>query len=160
MIGEKYVLLADDDVHLAHLTLGAFADLETAVKIVLVSDGTEALDYLYKRGKYEDRPDDNPAVVLLDVKMPKVDGLEVLQQVKGDARLKVTPIVMLTSSRDERDILRSYQLGANAYVVKPAHFPEFIDVVKRLVLFWAQINEPPPIVAPLPTASPAGTLRI
>jgi CheY-like chemotaxis protein len=110
---------------------------------VVVRDGAEALDYLYRRGSYATRAEGNPAVVLLDLKMPKVDGLEVLRQAKRDPQLKVVPIVMLTSSREEQDLVKSYELGANAYVVKPIDFHQVIEAIKQLGLFWAVINEPP-----------------
>jgi len=109
-----------------------------------VGDGEEALDYLYQRGKFMARPSGNPAVLLLDLKLPKVDGLEVLQQIKTDDRLKMIPVVVLTSSREERDMVASYQLGVNAYVVKPVDFHAFVNAVKELGIFWALINEPPP----------------
>jgi DNA-binding response OmpR family regulator len=102
------------------------------------------LDYLYCRGEFDARVNGNPAVLLLDLKLPKVDGLEVLAQIKSDERLKIIPVVMLTSSHEERDMVRSYRLGVNAYVVKPVDFHEFINAVKELGIFWALINEPPP----------------
>ena len=107
-------------------------------------DGQEALDYLYSRGKFSDRVNENPAVILLDLKLPKVDGLEVLQQVKSDERLRMIPVVMLTSSHEEKDMMQSYKLGVNAYVVKPVDFHEFVNAVKELGVFWAVINQPPP----------------
>jgi len=107
-------------------------------------DGEDALDYLYQRGKFKTRANGNPAVLLLDLKLPKVDGLEVLQQIKTDDRLKMIPVVVLTSSREESDMVTSYQLGVNAYVVKPVDFHEFVNAVKELGIFWALINEPPP----------------
>jgi CheY-like chemotaxis protein len=109
-----------------------------------VRDGEEALDYLFRQNSFSSRPDDLPAVVMLDLKMPKVDGLEVLQRMKGDARLKVIPVVVMTSSREEQDLQKCYQLGVNAYVVKPVNFHEFVDAVKQLGVFWAMLNEPPP----------------
>ena len=109
-----------------------------------VRDGAEALDYLYRRGEFADRSDGQPALMLLDLKLPKVDGLEVLRQIKGDAALKMIPVVMMTSSREEQDLLRSYELGVNAYVVKPMKFQDFVEAVKQVGAFWAVINEVPP----------------
>src|SRR4029077_18549417 len=115
-----------------------------ANEVVVVGDGEQALDYLYRRGKFQTRSQDNPAVILLDLKLPKVDGLEVLQQLKVDKELKVLPVVVLTSSREEKDMVKSYQLGVNAYVVKPVDFHEFVNGIKELGIFWAIINQPPP----------------
>ena len=112
--------------------------------VVVVRDGAEALDYLFKRNAYANRTGGNPAVLLLDLKMPKVDGIEVLRQVKGDPQLRTIPVVVLTSSREEQDLVRTYDLGVNAYVVKPVDFLEFVDAVKLLGGFWAVVNEPPP----------------
>jgi CheY-like chemotaxis protein len=140
----KRVLLVEDSPNDAELTLTALEQSGLANEVVWVKDGEEALDYLYKRGKYVTRPDGNPAVVLLDLKLPKVDGLQVLTQVKTDAVLKVMPVVMLTSSREEIDVARSYGLGVNAYVVKPVGFSEFVTALRELGLFWAVVNEPPP----------------
>jgi DNA-binding response OmpR family regulator len=112
--------------------------------VVVTRDGEEALDYLYCRGNFKMRTSDNPAVLLLDLKLPKVDGLEVLQQIKSDEKLKVIPVVVLTSSREERDMVARYKLGVNAYVVKPVDFHEFVNAIKELGIFWAVINEPPP----------------
>jgi DNA-binding response OmpR family regulator len=115
-----------------------------ANEVVVTRNGEEALDYLYCRGKYESRPSDNPAVMLLDLKLPKVNGLEVLQQVKSDEKLKMIPVVVLTSSREEKDLVTSYKLGVNAYVVKPVDFHEFVNAIKELGVFWAVINAAPP----------------
>jgi len=112
--------------------------------VIVTRDGEEALDYLYCRGKFRGRTTENPAVLLLDLKLPKVDGLEVLQQIKADEQLKMIPVVVLTSSREERDMVASYKLGVNAYVVKPVDFHEFVNAIKELGIFWAIINEPPP----------------
>jgi CheY-like chemotaxis protein len=109
-----------------------------------VRDGAEALDYLYRRGQFADRADGQPAVVLLDLKMPKMDGIEVLRQMKSDPQLKMVPVVVMTSSREEQDLVNSYQLGVNAYIVKPVGFQEFVEAVKQVGAFWAVINEPPP----------------
>lgn len=115
-----------------------------ANEVVHVRDGADALDYLYQRGQFAGRPDGQPTLVLLDLKMPKVDGIEVLRQVKGDPALKTIPVVMMTSSPEEQDLVNSYQLGVNGYVVKPVKFHEFVDAVKQVGAFWAVINEPPP----------------
>lgn len=145
MIAElKRILLAEDNPKDVELTLAALEEHNLANEVVTVNDGAEALDYVYRRGKYASRADHNPAVVLLDLKMPKVDGLEVLRTMKGDERLKAIPVVVLTSSREEKDLVTSYNLGANAYVVKPVDFQQFVDAVKELGAFWAVINEPPP----------------
>jgi CheY-like chemotaxis protein len=140
----KHILLAEDDPHDVELTLAALDEHNLANGVVVVNDGAEALDYLYRRGKFKARASGPPVVVLLDLKMPKVSGLEVLKIIKGDAILKATPVVVLTSSREEPDLIESYKYGVNAYVVKPVDFSEFIKAVKRLGIFWAAINEPPP----------------
>ena len=137
----KKILYAEDNPRDRELTLIALAKHNIINEVISVSDGEEALDYLYKRGKYADREIDSLAVVLLDIKMPKVDGIEVLKQIKSDPNLKSIPVVMLTSSREERDLVESYDYGVNAYVVKPVGFQEFIDAVNNLGLFWAIINE-------------------
>jgi len=124
--------------------LTALEDHKLANEVTVARDGQEALDYLYCRGQFSTRPNDNPAVMLLDLKLPKVDGLEVLKQIKSDEQLKTIPVVVLTSSHEEQDMMRSYKLGVNAYVVKPVDFHEFINAVKELGMFWAIINEPPP----------------
>jgi CheY-like chemotaxis protein len=131
------ILIVEDDPKDVELTL-------TALEVVVTRDGEEALDYLYCRGNFKMRTSDNPAVLLLDLKLPKVDGLEVLQQIKSDEKLKMIPVVVLTSSREERDMVASYKLGVNAYVVKPVDFHEFVNAIKELGIFWAVINEPPP----------------
>jgi CheY-like chemotaxis protein len=143
---EKFrrILLVEDDPRDVELTLTALDDYKLANEVVVCRDGQEALDYLFGRGKFSDRANENPAVILLDLKLPKVDGLEVLQQIKSDERLRLIPVVMLTSSHEEKDMMRSYKLGVNAYVVKPVDFHEFINAVKELGVFWAVINEPPP----------------
>ena len=115
-----------------------------ANEVVVARDGEEALDYLYCRGKFARPSSENPAVLLLDLKLPKVDGLEVLQQIKSDDKLKMVPVVVLTSSHEEKDMVASYKLGVNAYVVKPVDFHEFVNAIKELGIFWAVINEPPP----------------
>ena len=144
----KRILLAEDSDRDAELTLNALAQNNLVNEIERVRDGVEALDYLYRRGHYSSRPIGNPAVVLLDLKMPKVDGVEVLRQIRGDPRLQLIPVVVMTSSREEQDVLRTYELGANAYMVKPVNFKEFVDAVKQVGVFWAILNEPPPGVPP------------
>ena len=140
----KRILLAEDSRNDVELTLAALGEHHLANEVVVVQDGVEALDYLYRRGGFQARPSGNPAVVLLDLKMPKLDGLEVLKRMKAEAALRTVPVVMLTSSREERDIVESYQLGVNAYVVKPVAFQDFVEAIKSLGLFWAVLNEPPP----------------
>jgi CheY-like chemotaxis protein len=140
----KRILLVEDDPNDVELTLRALHQHNLANQVDVVGDGQEALDYLYRQGAYADRPAANPAVVLLDVKMPRINGLEVLRRLKTDADLRTTPVVILTSSREERDLLESYHLGVNAYVVKPVGFSEFCDTVQKLGLFWAMVNQPPP----------------
>ncbi len=145
MIAElKHILLAEDNANDVELTLAALRENHVINEIVVVRDGAEALDYLYRRNHFADRVGGNPALVLLDLKMPKVDGIEVLRQVKSTPALKTIPVVILTSSREERDLVRTYDLGVNAYVVKPIDFHEFMDAVKVLGGFWAVINETPP----------------
>ena len=140
----RTILLAEDNANDAELTLAALREHRIANDIIVVRDGAEALDYLFRRGAYHDRSPEPPALILLDLKLPKVDGLEVLQAVKADTVLKTLPVVILTSSREEADLARSYSLGVNAYVVKPVVFNDFMDAVKVLGQFWAVINEPPP----------------
>jgi CheY-like chemotaxis protein len=142
MIG-KEILLVDDDPNDVELTLAALAEHNLVNRTVVAWDGTEALDYLYRHGRFTDRALGNPVVVLLDLKMPKMNGLEVLRQVKGDPQLKTIPIVMLTSSRQEPDVVESYELGVNAYVVKPVIFEEFVQAVKQIGLFWVLTNQTP-----------------
>jgi CheY-like chemotaxis protein len=138
------ILMVEDDPKDVELTLTALEDYKLANEVVVTRDGEEALDYLYCRGNFTTRTPDNPAVLLLDLKLPKVDGLEVLQQIKSDEKLRMIPVVVLTSSHEERDMVASYKLGVNAYVVKPVDFHEFINAVKELGIFWAVINQPPP----------------
>lgn len=140
----NHILLAEDDPKDVRLTLAALAEYNLANEVVVVNDGAEALDFLYRRGKYQLRGAANPAVVLLDIKMPKVDGLEVLRTIKDDPQLKKIPVVILTSSREEKDLAECYRLGVNAFVVKPVNFTEFVEAVKTLGVFWAIVNEPPP----------------
>jgi CheY-like chemotaxis protein len=138
------ILLVEDDPHDVELTLTALTENHLTNEIVVARDGAEALDYLYRRGAYGSREAGNPAVILLDLKLPKVDGLEVLKRVKSDPDLKTVPVVMLTSSGEERDLAESYDSGSNAYVVKPLGFMDFVEAVGELGLFWAAINQPPP----------------
>ena len=140
----KPILLVEDNPKDIELTLVALAKTNLANEVIVLRDGAEALDYLCYRGKYESRPRGSPAVILLDLKLPKVDGLQVLQTVKSTQELKSLPVVMLTSSREEQDLLRSYKLGVNAYVVKPVGFNDFIKAISDLGIFWAVLNEPPP----------------
>jgi CheY-like chemotaxis protein len=138
------ILLIEDDPKDVDLTLTALEEYHLANEVVVTHDGEEALDYLYRRGSFATRENGNPAVLLLDLKLPKVDGLEVLQQIKSHDQLRLIPVVVLTSSREETDMVASYQLGVNAYVVKPVDFHEFVNAIKELGIFWAIINEPPP----------------
>jgi len=138
------ILLVEDDPKDTELTMTALEEYNLSNEVVVAIDGEEALDYLYYRGKFQRRSGENPAVMLLDLKLPKIDGLEVLQRVKADDNLKMIPVVVLTSSREERDMLSSYKLGVNAYVVKPVDFHEFVNAIKELGVFWAIINEAPP----------------
>jgi CheY-like chemotaxis protein len=138
------ILIVEDDPNDVELTLTALEEYKLANEVVVTRDGEEALDYLYCRGKYKTRTNGNPAVLLLDLKLPKRDGREVLQQIKSDEKLKMIPVVVLTSSHEEKDVVASYKLGVNAYVVKPVDFHEFVNAVKELGIFWAVINEPPP----------------
>jgi CheY-like chemotaxis protein len=144
MTAIQSILLAEDNANDVELTLAALRSNHVANEVIVVRDGAEALDYLYSRNRFAGRPLDHPGLILLDLKMPKVDGVEVLRQVKSDPQLKSIPIVMLTSSREEHDVIRSYNLGVNAYVVKPVVFKEFMEAVKALGQFWAVVNEPPP----------------
>jgi CheY-like chemotaxis protein len=138
------ILLVEDDPNDVELTMTALEEYHLANEVVVARDGAEALDYLYRRGGFASRQNGSPAVLLLDLKLPKVDGLEVLQQIKRDEKLRLIPVVVLTSSREERDMVASYRLWVNAYVVKPVDFHEFVNAIKELGIFWAIINEPPP----------------
>jgi DNA-binding response OmpR family regulator len=138
------ILMVEDDSNDVEMTMTALEEYNLANEVIVTRDGEEALDYLYCRGQYQSRASDNPAVLLLDLKLPKVNGLEVLRQVKSDDRLKMIPVVVLTSSHEEKDMVASYQLGVNAYVVKPVDFHEFVNAIKELGAFWAVINVPPP----------------
>ena len=136
--------MVEDDPKDVELTLTALEEYNLANEVVVVGDGEEALDYLNCRGAYATRTGENPAVMLLDLKLPKVDGLEVLQEVKSDEKFRLIPVVVLTSSREEKDMVASYKLGVNGYVVKPVNFHEFVNAIRELGVFWAIINEPPP----------------
>jgi CheY-like chemotaxis protein len=138
------ILMAEDNRNDVERMLAALAEHNLSNQVVIARDGVEALDYLYARGQHAGRAPGNPVLVLLDLKMPKVDGLGVLRQIKADPALHRIPVVMLTSSREEQDIVESYQFGVNAYVVKPVMFDNFIEAVRRLSLFWVLTNESPP----------------
>ena len=138
------ILMVEDDPKDVELTLTALEEYNLANEVIVTRDGEQALDYLYCRGEYKTRSSGNPAVMLLDLKLPKVDGLEVLKQIKSDGELRIIPVVVLTSSKEEKDMVASYKLGVNAYVVKPVDFHEFVNAIKELGVFWAIINEPPP----------------
>ena len=140
----KPILLVEDNPKDVELSLVALAKTQLANEVIVVRDGAEALDYLRCAGTFEDRTQGNPAVVLLDLKLPKIDGLQVLEQIKRDPDLQAIPVVVLTSSREEKDLLHSYKTGVNAYVVKPVSFKEFITAIQDLGVFWALLNEPPP----------------
>ena len=138
------ILMVEDDPKDVELTLTALNEYNLANEVVVTRDGEQALDYLHCRGEYKTRSSGYPAVMLLDLKLPKVDGLEVLKQIKSDGELRMIPVVVLTSSKEEKDMVASYKLGVNAYVVKPVDFHEFVNAIKELGVFWAVINEPPP----------------
>ena len=140
----KRILLVEDNQKDIDLALAALAENELADEVIVVRDGEQALDYLCQRGNFRLRAPGNPAVVLLDLKLPKVNGLEVLTQIKSDPQLQMIPVVMLTSSREEADLASSYQRGGNAYVVKPVTFSRFVEALRELGVFWVEINEPPP----------------
>jgi len=140
----RKILLAEDDPRDVELMLAAWQEHNLANEVVVARDGVEALDYLYRRGRYAGRPEGSPMVVFLDLKMPKVDGLDVLRLVKSDPGLRHVPVVVLTSSREDQDLVESYRLGVNAYVVKPVDFDKFIETVRHLGLFWVLVNQPPP----------------
>jgi CheY-like chemotaxis protein len=140
----RTILLAEDNPKDVELTMEALAEHNLANNVVAVKDGVEAMEFLKCEGRYANRRPENPAVVLLDIKMPRMDGIEVLEAVRRDERLKTIPIVMLTSSREEPDLKKCYALGANAYVVKPVDFQEFMEAVRQVGVFWAMLNELPP----------------
>ncbi|MCK6624104.1 MAG: response regulator [Anaerolineae bacterium] len=140
----KRILLVEDDPNDTELTLAALEDYNLSNEIVVARDGVEALDYLYRRGAFAERPAGHPIVIMLDLKLPKLDGVQVLQQLKQDEAMRLIPVVVLTSSRESQDLAECYKLGVNAYVVKPVRFGEFVEAVKQIGIFWALINEPPP----------------
>ena len=148
MSAVKRILLVEDSPHDAELTLEVFREHHIVNDVIHVRDGAEALDYFHRRGTFADRADDLPALVLLDLKMPKVDGLDVLREMKGDPKLKVVPVVVMTSSREDGDLRKCYELGVNAYVVKPVKFAEFVEAVRQLSVFWVLLNEPDPACRP------------
>jgi len=139
----KTILLVEDNLKDVELTMAALKQHNFANEVVVARDGSEALDYIFRRGQFKDRSKGDPLVILLDLKMPKVDGLEVLRQIKSDENLKMIPVVMLTSSREEADLVRSYRLGVNAYVVKPVGFQEFVNAITQTGMFWAVVNALP-----------------
>jgi CheY-like chemotaxis protein len=140
----KPILLVEDSPNDVEMTLTALKQHKLSNEVAVARDGVEALDYLYRRGSFQRRSPGHPIVVFLDLKMPRVDGLEVLRQMKSDMDLRVIPVVMLTSSREESDLVESYKLGVNSYVVKPVGFQQFVDAIGQLGMFWAVLNEPPP----------------
>ncbi len=146
----KFILMAEDNPNDIELTLAAFQENRLATPVEVTQDGAEALDFLYRRGRYKGRASEEPTVILLDLKMPKVDGVEVLRTIKSDPALRHIPVVMLTSSREEADLIRSYESGANAYVVKPVNFEDLIRAIKEIGLFWVIINEPAPSKSRVP----------
>jgi CheY-like chemotaxis protein len=135
------ILLVEDNLNDVELTLAALSEHQLADRIDVVRDGVEALEYLRRQGSFADRPAGNPLMILLDLKLPKLDGVQVLKEIKGDAALKMIPVIMLTSSREERDLVASYQSGVNAYVVKPVDFGQFVEAVRQIGTFWAATNE-------------------
>jgi CheY-like chemotaxis protein len=150
----RVVLFVDDSPRDTELALSAFEEYNFGNQIVAARDGVEALDYLYRRGAFAERPAGQPTLILLDLKMPRIDGLEVLRQIKADPELRAIPVVVMTSSREEQDLVASYRLGANAYVVKPVKFQEFVEAVRSVGRFWFVLNEPPPAGAMRGAGSP------
>lgn len=138
------ILLVEDDPHDVELSLAALEEAHLVNEVDVVNDGAQALDYLFRREQYAGRTSPRPSVVLLDIKLPKVDGLEVLRQIRVDTQLRTMPVVLLTASREERDIVKAYEYGTNAYVEKPLRFEDFIDAIRQLGIFWAVLNVPPP----------------
>lgn len=145
----KRILLVEDSPSDAELALHALAEHNLDQEVLHLHDGAEALDYLFRRGEFSGRTEGNPALVLLDLKMPKVDGLQVLSQIKSEPALRTIPVVIMTSSREKPDVQAAYRLGVNAYVVKPMKFTNFVDAVKQVGAFWAMLNEPPPEGTPV-----------
>ena len=144
MVEFRQILLVDDNLEDIELTLEALSERNLANRVISVNDGVQAMEYLQCEGNYKDREPENPALILLDIKMPRMDGIEVLEAIRKDPALKTIPVVMLTSSREESDLLKSYELGVNAYVVKPVNIKDFFEAVQQLGVFWAIINELPP----------------
>ena len=140
----RKILLAEDNPKDVELTIEALSEHNLANHVVVVKDGVEAMEYLRYEGNYKQRKHENPAVLLLDIKMPRMNGIEVLKAVRNDDKLKTIPVVILTSSREESDLIKSYELGVNAYVVKPVNFKDFIEAIKQIGIFWALLNELPP----------------
>ena len=140
----KPIVLAEDNPNDIELTLEALAEYKLANRVTVLRDGVETVDYLRRQGKYAQRNPGNPAVVILDIKMPRMDGIEVLRIIRSDPALRLIPVVMLTSSREEQDVVKSYELGINAYVVKPVKFGDFLEAVRHVGVFWAVLNELPP----------------
>lgn len=139
----KTILLVEDNPHDVELTIEALLEHKLANQVVSANDGVEALQYLNCEGKFAERTGGNPALILLDIKMPRMDGIEVLAEIKANEKLRTIPVVMLTSSREEPDLLKCYELGVNAYVVKPVNFSDFIEAVKHIGIFWVLLNEQP-----------------
>ena len=145
MVDLKTILIVEDTPQDVELTLEALSTHNLANNVIAVGDGVEAIEYLTYKGKYESRIKGNPSVILLDIKMPRMDGIEVLEYIRADEKLKMIPVVMLTSSREEPDLVKCYKLGVNAYVVKPVGFKDFLEAVKQIGIFWALLNEHPEI---------------
>ncbi len=145
----KRILLVEDDLKDIELTLAALAEYNLANEVAVARDGVEALDYLYMRGEFEQRPSGNPVVIMLDLKMPRMDGVQLLGHIREQEQFRLIPVVVLTSSRESPDLATCYRLGVNAYVVKPVRFIEFVDAVKRTGIFWAMVNQPPPEHVPI-----------
>ncbi len=141
----KTILLAEDNPQDVELTIEALKEHKLANHVVVVHDGAEVLEYLNYEGRFSDRQQGNPVILLLDIKMPRMDGIEVLEAIRSNEKLKMLPVVMLTSSRQEPDLKKCYALGVNAYVVKPVNFKDFVDAVKHIGIFWAVLNELPPL---------------
>ena len=142
----KKILIVDDSPNDVELTINTLTKNNLANTIDVAEDGEEALDYLYKRGKFSGRDNGNPTIILLDIKMPKMDGIEALKHIRSNPEFKLIPVIMLTSSGEHRDLIESYKLGANAYVVKPVDITQFMEAIKILGQFWAVINQPPPVI--------------
>jgi len=140
----KTILIVDDSRNDIELAIAALSEKNLANEVVVAEDGVEALDFLYKRGKFSGYKNGNPVVILLDIKMPRMNGIEVLKHIRLDPKFQLIPVIMVTSSAEEKDLIESYKLGANSYVVKPVDIVQFIDAIKVLGQYWAVINQPPP----------------